>query len=217
MTTFPETISYAIISRLRAGAGLFLVIILLAPSGMFTHDSISKPSALIQSLPVQSLLKPDGTLNLTTGFKGALDLTGWEGTLDGLRGPIIRRQSSTTREVAERSALAGYSESRVAYPYLPQATGWISLPNHGLNSYVYAMAVVGSDLYVGSLFTQTADGTVTNLYSIARYSAGSWSSLPNDGLNQPVNAFAILGCSLYVGGQFFKNRGQRSNKPDRNC
>ena len=36
------------------------------------------------------LLNPDGTLDTTTGFQGALDLRGWEVTLDGERGPLFK-------------------------------------------------------------------------------------------------------------------------------
>jgi len=36
------------------------------------------------------------------------------------------------------------------------------------SSGVTAIVVMGSDLYVGGIFTQTADGLVTNLNNIAR-------------------------------------------------
>ena len=46
---------------------------------------------------------------------------------------------------------------------------WSVPANNGLNGYVKALAVMGSDLCVGGTFiTQTADGTVTNLNNIAR-------------------------------------------------
>src|SRR5215831_2964031 len=40
---------------------------------------------------------------------------------------------------------------------------WSALPHHGLNGRVFALAVIGSDLFVGGEFTQSADGLVTNL------------------------------------------------------
>jgi hypothetical protein len=67
---------------------------------------------------------------------------------------------------------------------------------------VRALAVSGSDLYVGGAFTQTADGAVTNLNNIAKFSGSAWSALPNNGLNDSVNALAVSGSNLYVGGQF---------------
>jgi hypothetical protein len=72
-----------------------------------------------------------------------------------------------------------------------------------LDKVVEVLAVMGSDLYVGGAFTQTADGTVTNLSYIARYSCdGKWSTLANNGLDYYVYALAVSGSDLYVGGRF---------------
>jgi len=67
---------------------------------------------------------------------------------------------------------------------------------------VLALAVSETDLYVGGLFSETADGAVTNLNNIAKFDATSWSALPNHGLNSFVNALAVSGTDLYVGGGF---------------
>lgn len=87
---------------------------------------------------------------------------------------------------------------------------WYALPNTGLSGLVdpsvYALAVNGSQLYVGGAFTQTADGSITNLHGIARLDTGTdpaaWYPLPNDGLNDEVDAMAFSGPDLYVGGLF---------------
>ena len=72
-----------------------------------------------------------------------------------------------------------------------------------LNDQVFALAVMGSDLYVGGYFSQTADGTVKNLNHIAKYSGGVWSALAHNGLDGgAVVAFAVSGSELYVGGGF---------------
>jgi hypothetical protein len=68
---------------------------------------------------------------------------------------------------------------------------------------VWALAVSGSDLYVGGYFEQTGDGTVA-LHRIARYSGGAWSALPNNGLSNTVWALAVSESDLYVGGDFIK-------------
>jgi N-acetylneuraminic acid mutarotase len=130
----------------------------------------------------EGLLNADGTLDLSTGFQGTLDLRGWEVTLDGERGPVL--------EPASVSAASG--------------PAWGVLPNDGLNGTVYAVAVMGDDLYVGGAFTQTVDGTVINLGNIARYDTASetWHALPKKGLNNTVRALAAVGGDLYVGGQF---------------
>jgi hypothetical protein len=55
---------------------------------------------------------------------------------------------------------------RIAH-YDTTAGTWNALPNQGLNNDVRALAVVGSGLYVGGDFTQTGDGSLTNLGYIA--------------------------------------------------
>ncbi len=65
-----------------------------------------------------------------------------------------------------------------------------------------ALAVSGSDLYVGGGFSETTDGGVTNLWRIARYSGGAWSAFAHKGLNNYVTALAVSGSDLYVGGYF---------------
>ena len=147
------------------------------------------PSALAGAVSPQGLLNPDGTLDMSTGFQGTLDLRGWEVILDGERGPVLKPASR---------------------PAASQVTAWNALPNQGLSGgylpmpSVHALAVVGSDLYVGGNFTRTGDGALTNLGRIARYdtTAGTWNPLPNQGLNNDVSALAVVGSDLYVGGHF---------------
>jgi N-acetylneuraminic acid mutarotase len=70
---------------------------------------------------------------------------------------------------------------------------------------VEALAVVGSDLYVGGHFGGTGDGTtLTDLGRIARYDAvaSTWHALPHQGLDSGVVALAAVGSDLYVGGWF---------------
>jgi hypothetical protein len=81
---------------------------------------------------------------------------------------------------------------------------WHALNNQGLNDTVRAVVMVGSDLYVGGLFTQTGDGSLTNLGRIARYdtTTGVWHALNNQGLNNWVYALAVVDSDLYLGGHF---------------
>ena len=92
----------------------------------------TQPAQAAPADPVspQELLNPDGTLDLSTGFQGSLDLRGWNVILDQERGPALEPASS---------------------PDLPSAESpiWQALPEEGLDLYVYALAVMGSDLYVG--------------------------------------------------------------------
>lgn len=50
------------------------------------------PKAAAQTIAVESLLRADGTLNLTTGMNGTFDLRGWNVALDSTRGIVLRRK-----------------------------------------------------------------------------------------------------------------------------
>ena len=163
-----------------------IMALMLAWQPVTSATATAAPDApAAQMLPVESLLNSDGTLNTRTGASGALDLRGWSVTLDSARGPIL------TRDAPALAAL--------------NADTWSALPNNGLDGSVWTIAVMGSDLYVGGVFTQTADSTVTNLNHIAKYSGGTWSALSNNGLSDAVvYALAVSGNDLYVGGSFWQ-------------
>lgn len=158
--------------------GLSLVGIFLKASTAHAQ-TVTSLSAL--GISPADVVNPDGTLNLQKNVAGVLDLRGWNVALDSRYGPILARGN--------------------AFPSIP-TDSWAALPNKGLNSGVTALAVIGSDVYVGGAFTQTSDGTVTNLNNIAKFSGGTWSALPNNGLNSMVRSFAVIGSDLYVGGLF---------------
>ena len=75
-----------------------------------------------------------------------------------------------------------------------------------LSSEVHALAIYGTDLYVGGAFMDAA-GLATADF-IAKYSitGGTWSSIGGT-LNGPVDSFAIYGTDLYVGGSFTNAAG----------
>ena len=83
--------------------------------------------------PLADLINPDGTLDLTTGFSGALDLTGWrlEYAPDGA--PLFKPLGAP------------------AAPLSPAST-WHAIDS-GLNGDIFAIAVSGSGVYVGGSFT----------------------------------------------------------------
>ena len=177
--------------RLLALTGTFaraLRLLLIATLLVVALGTAPAPARPVQAAPggpvsPEGLLNPDGTLDLSTGFQGALDLRGWQVTLDGERGPVLEPAS---------------------LPDAFQVTAWHPLPKEGLNDMVRALAVVGSDLYVGGDFAQTGDASLTDLGHIARYdtTGNTWHPLPRQGLNNWVEALAVVGSDLYVGGDF---------------
>jgi hypothetical protein len=82
--------------------------------------------------------------------------------------------------------------------YLPQVT---------------ALAVSGSDLYVGGAFTQAGNGSAAH---VARWNGANWSAV-GDGVDRyfgdiPVTALAVSGTRLIVGGRFVSASGVSANK-----
>jgi Rax2 C-terminal beta propeller domain/Secretion system C-terminal sorting domain len=76
---------------------------------------------------------------------------------------------------------------------------------------VAAIAISGSDVYVGGNFTE-AGGLPAN--NIAMWDGTKWSSLgtpPNDGIDNSVYALALSGTDLYVGGLFANAGGNTAN------
>ena len=81
-----------------------------------------------------------------------------------------------------------------------------SLPNSG---FVNALAVSGTDLYVGGSFTNVNNngGLLLDADYIAKWDGTNWSALGNNGvgdgaLNAYVSALAVSGLNLYAGGNF---------------
>ncbi len=94
-------------------------------------------------------------------------------------------------------------------------TTWSALGQDGsgngsLKNTVYALAVIGSNVYVGGDFSNVNDnGTVLNTADyIARWNGSNWSSLSHDGandgaLNSSAEVLVVSGTNLYVGGSFY--------------
>jgi trimeric autotransporter adhesin len=86
-------------------------------------------------------------------------------------------------------------------------TEWSTLPggeSNGVSDAVYAIAVSGSDVYVGGTFTMLGDGTTPANY-IARWNGTAWSALTggeSNGVYNPVQTIAVNGTDVYVGGAF---------------
>ncbi|MCI0539834.1 MAG: hypothetical protein L0Z50_31890, partial [Verrucomicrobiales bacterium] len=68
----------------------------------------------------------------------------------------------------------------------------------GLNGNVNALAVSGSDLFVGGWFTAAGGAPASR---IAKWDGSVWSAL-GSGVGANVNALAASGTDLYVGGAF---------------
>jgi hypothetical protein len=133
--------------------------------------------------PPAGLLKADGALSLPTGFSGALDLRGWDVTLDAQRGLLIRPEGGDP----SASAFSGGD--------------WSALGT-GMNNSIEAIAVSGSDVYAGGYFTRA--GTCSSddgCNHIAKWDGNTWSPL-GKGTEGDVYAIAVDGSNVYAGGYF---------------
>lgn len=145
--------------------------------------------AQFQTIPVERLLNPDGTINTIAGVNGTLDLRGWNITLDSKRGPILSPQLEP-----------------LATTQAQPTDQWWALPNNPESQTVNALAVIGNDLYV-----YTGGGSIAKFHTVN----GTWSvtgvvigdNVVYDGrfcssVSGDVYAFAVSGTDLYIGGAF---------------
>ncbi len=89
----------------------------------------------------------------------------------------------------------------------PCATKVWSALGTGVNGTVYAMALMGTDLYVGGQFTIAGGVPVNN---IAKWNGTSWSAV-GSGVNHAIRALAVSGTTLYAGGDFTTAGGVSAN------
>jgi len=153
--------------------------------------------------PLEKVLNNDGTLNLNTGFSGSVDPKGWRMDTGPNGQPrFVKSDAQQPPPAKPRSATSPLS------PLAPGDENWDDRFNTlGVNNHVYAIAISGSDVYVGGRF-DTAGGVPAN--GIAKWDGSSWSAL-GSGVDVEVSAIAISGSDVYVGGLFFNAGGVPAN------
>ena len=111
--------------------------------------------------------------------------------------------SSSTQNAIAASSVARWDTTGGVWSPLGSA------PQNGAGGIVNALAVNGTDVYVGGFFTTVSSGTQSAISanSAARWdvTANAWSPLGSatqNGANGTVNALAVSGTDLYVGGVF---------------
>lgn len=102
------------------------------------------------------MLNPDGTLNLSPGFRGSLDLHGWEVQLDDKRGPRF----SPSGKMAEAATTGTW------YQLLDAGQPGVTVGGHD----VYALKAGGNNLYITGVFVRTTGGM--DLYFITHFVRG---------------------------------------------
>jgi hypothetical protein len=79
--------------------------------------------------------------------------------------------------------------------------------DYGLGPAIYALAIVGSNLYAGGAFTNVGGVAANN---VAKWDGNGWSAL-GSGVDNIVEALAVSGGALYAGGWFSTAGGNAAN------
>jgi len=148
---------------------LFVVAVLPLPGLAAAHPPVAAPGDAARGSEVRllaDLLRSDGTLDLSTGFRGSLDVSGY--------------RLASAPGAAPRFAPDAPGDENWADTFGPQGTG----------GDVDALALDGSgNLYAGGWFP-TAGGVPANY--IARWDGSAWSAL-GSGMNTFLDAVAVDG------------------------
>jgi len=140
-----------------------------------------------KNVPISSVLNSDGSVK--QGSSGSFDPKGFR---------MITGSDGAPRFIPESAATSG------SYFSLSTATdcndGWDDRfgTTNGFYGGVDAVAVSGSDIYVGGTFA-LARGN--NMIGIAKWNGTSWSVL-GSGTNGGVYTIAVSGSDVYIGGEF---------------
>lgn len=95
--------------------------------------------------------------------------------------------------------------------YDPAAKKWSAVGSgvgNGVNEFIFTLAALGTDLYVGGIFSFVNEGgSGLSANSIARFDTvnNTWSTLGSaggNGVDEVVSAIEVIGTDLYVGGIF---------------
>jgi hypothetical protein len=172
---------------------MLLFLLLLGWCATASAQEEIAPSEAPASEPLERFLNPDGTLNLSSGFRGSLDPNGWQLRLG--EGGAPRFEPAMAMPADTQGTSLGRWDDRFGPP--------------GANGVVYAIAVMGDSVYVGGRFNTIGGITAFNVAMWDRQ-ARSWHSL-GEGTNGAVRALLAHQGNLYVGGTFSRAGSHAAN------
>lgn len=145
---------------------------------------------------VGGFLTPQGTLDLPallrSGGEGAVDLSGYQMSLDAARGAVRVMPNGPGSPVSRAPEPDGASRAARAEDW------WDGFGSPGVENRVFAMAVYDGALILGGAFTR-AGGIEAN--RVVRWDGSNWSSL-GTGVNGDVGCFYLYNGTLIAGGYF---------------
>ena len=136
--------------------------------------------------------------------------TGFGGIANGCNGQVraIAVGSDGDIYLGGDFTLCGDTPANSIVRYASATNTWHALGSgdgNGVDGIVYALAVSGSDLFVGGAFSQANVGAAIPASRIARWNGIVWQALGSsggNGVDGTVNALAASGGDLFVGGMF---------------
>jgi hypothetical protein len=164
----------------------YTVLVLLMVSVSFVN---AQPAFEQRSL--EEALNPDGTLK--RGVQGSFKVEGYTMRTGKNGEPIFEPQTQHTASGTWSTLGTGSS--------------------NGVNGVVFALAVVGNEVFVGGEFT-SAGGVSANYVARFNTATNTWSSLgtgSSNGVNYYVFALAVVGNEVFVGGGFTEAGGVSAN------
>ena len=153
-------------------------------TAVFVFLLISQRSIAQNQISFSEILDPNGKIK--TNVSGSYNATGYTLEYGNNKEPIFTKANSSQQSTT---------------------TTWSALGS-GVNATVYAIAVSGSDVYVGGDFT-VAGGI--SAYYLAKWNGSTWSAL-GTGVDGEVTCIAINGSDVFVGGGFTTAGGITVNR-----
>jgi hypothetical protein len=171
-------------------AGVVVLFLALSLSFSLSYGQEQEKAPVLGSQrPLSEILNPDGTLKVGPGVQGAFDPKGFR-MVSGADGqPKFLPSGDKFPASGEISPAAPGDD--YWYPQFNQS--WTIVVGT-----VYAIAISGTDVYVGGDITQVGGSPVNHL---AKWNGTGWSGV-SAGVNGTVYALAISGTDVYVGGAF---------------
>lgn len=164
---------------------LFLLMVMVATFLLLPRTTPAQP--VTGAIPLESLLQPDGTLNLVNGARGSVNPAGFS---------MATRTDGTPVFTPLNGVIPGNENWQTVF----------GLP--GANNEVKAVVMDGSgSVYIGGTFTSVS-GVAAN--RVAKWNGTAWSAL-GSGMDGEVWSLALDGSTLYAGGAFLNAGGTLVN------